>query len=79
MAKWLCRCGTQMQASGDIPNPQQWLLHSDVDFEAFQGVVEAESVYRAATHAYRCQSCDRLYVFWDGYDSEPAVYARDRT
>jgi hypothetical protein len=64
MAKWLC--GAMIQSSGPVPNPAEYLLVSDVDFDGFTGFVEAEDVYMAMTHAFRCASCDRLHVFWSG-------------
>jgi hypothetical protein len=54
MAKRLCRCGARVQSSGPIPNPAEWLLLSDTDFEAFTGPANAEDVYEAMTHAFRC-------------------------
>lgn len=78
MAKWLCPCGATMQSSGAIPNPSELLLISDTDFAAFSGAVDAEDVYQAMTHAFRCAACDRLHVFWSGLEREPTVYAVER-
>lgn len=75
MAKWLCACDTTIQSSGEIPNPTQWQLISDQDFEVFTGAVEAEDVYTSMTTAFRCPTCDRLHVFWQGMDHDPRVYA----
>jgi hypothetical protein len=66
-----------VQASGEIPNPSELLLISDTDFDAFSGTVEAEDVYQAMSHAFRCANCDRLHVFWSGLEQEPTVYAVD--
>lgn len=78
MAKWLCPCGATVQSSGEIPNPSEWLLISDADFDAFSGTIEAEDVYQEMAHAFRCAACDRLHVFWSGLEREPAVYAVER-
>jgi hypothetical protein len=78
VAKFRCTCGTTISTSGGIPNAQQWLLISDQDFGRFSGAVQAESVYTAMTHAYRCESCDRLWVFWPGYDTDPTEYVPAR-
>jgi hypothetical protein len=75
MATWLCACGTTIRSSGDIPNPIQWMLMSDQDFGAFTGLVRAEDVYTNMTLAFRCPTCDRLYIFWRGMADDPVVYA----
>jgi hypothetical protein len=74
MAKWLCACGSQIQSSGPIPNPTEWLLVSDSDFDTFAGTVDAEKVYAAMSHAFRCPACGRLHIFWRGFDNEPTIY-----
>ena len=74
MAKWLCACGSQIQSSGPIPNPTEWLLVSDSDFDAFSGTVDAEDVYGAMSHAFRCPTCGRLHIFWGGFGEEPTIY-----
>jgi len=77
VAKWLCPCGEAIQSSGDVPNPIEWLLISDHDFGAFEGLAQSEDVYAAATHAFRCPTCDRLHIFWRGMDADPVVYASE--
>jgi hypothetical protein len=47
---------------------------SDLDFEAFTGTVDAEDVYAAMSHAFRCQECGRLHVFWSGFGAKPTTY-----
>ena len=60
--------------SGRIPNPQQWNLISDERFDEFDGLVDAEKMNLAASHAYRCEDCGRLWIFWDGHGAEPVEY-----
>ena len=74
MAKFLCTCGATIRTSGLIPNPQQWLLASDESLNRFQGQVDAETVYSAMLHAFRCDECARMWVFWKGYDADPTEY-----
>lgn len=74
MAKWLCTCGTTIQSSGPVPNPAEYLLVSDLDFDGFTGPVQAEDVYGAMNHAFRCTSCGRLHMFWSGMSDDPTVY-----
>lgn len=74
MAKWPCACGETLQSSGGLPNPTEWLLISDRDLDAFTGLVQAEDVYSAMRHAFRCPRCDRLHVPWSGQEADPEVY-----
>lgn len=68
-------CGFQIRTSGDIPNPLEWRLLSDEQFDRFHGDVEAEAIYRATTIAYRCPQSDHLWIYWDGFDRPPSLYA----
>jgi len=78
MGKLLCRCETVLRLSGPIPNPIEWKLISDEEFEKFSGMVDAEAVYLAAKSAFRCPTCGRLWVYWDGLDRQPTCYAIER-
>lgn len=74
MAKYWCICGKLIRTSGEIPNPVEWKLISDVKFDEFSGLVDAEDVYQAAVSLFRCGTCDRLWVYWDGFDRPPTCY-----
>lgn len=73
MPKIVCKCGEWL-LYGDIPNPIEWLLISDIEYDKFSGVVDAEDVYRVMKHLLRCPNCGRLWVFWNGFDHEPEEY-----
>jgi hypothetical protein len=75
VAKFLCRCGSTIRTSGEIPNPQQWLLVSDAAFDQLAGSVHASDHYGAMVHAYKGDDCGRLWIFWKGYDADPTEYA----
>lgn len=75
MAKFRCVCGETIATSGLIPNPVEWRMVSDIDFDAFQGLVQAEDVYQAATIMYRCPVSGHLWVYWQGVDRPPSLYA----
>ncbi|KLN36440.1 hypothetical protein FB00_00905 [Cellulosimicrobium funkei] len=66
-----------IRSSGPIPNPIEWLLVSDTDFDEFSGRATADDVYAAAQHAFRCPTCDRLHVFWSGLAEPSTVYTRE--
>lgn len=75
MAKFLCVCGETISTSGSIPNPNEWRLLSDSEFDAYQGLVQAEDVYRATTIMYRCPASDHLWIYWQGFDQPPSLYS----
>ena len=59
---------------GAIPNPIEWLIVSDKVYESFQGTIDAEALYQSMDSILKCPKCGRLWVFWDGFDSEPSCY-----
>lgn len=74
MAKFRCVCGEVISTSGAIPNPNEWRILSDADFDGIAGSVEAEEVYRKSRCLYRCTNSGHLWVFWGGLDAPPHVY-----
>jgi hypothetical protein len=75
MAKFNCICGNVIRVSGDIPNPIEWKILSDVQFDNFEGFVDVELIYRACSSMFKCEKCGRLWVYWDGFDAEPVCYS----
>jgi hypothetical protein len=73
-----CRCGETL-SYGEIPSPIEWKIISDVAFDRFTGMVNAEEVYAAMESALRCPRCNRLWVFWDGFQSDPQEYTMPGT
>ena len=76
MPSIICKCGEKL-GYGEIPNPIEWLTISDVDYDAYEGNVDAEELYREMKSILRCPSCGRLWAFWDGFESEPISYKPD--
>jgi hypothetical protein len=76
MARFLCACGDQIRTSGDIPHPYEWLLIADRDVpdSAWEGETSIKQIYELANHAFKCPTCGRLWVFWDGFDADPKRY-----
>jgi hypothetical protein len=72
-----CACGNKL-AYGEIPNPIEWRMISDAEFDQFAGTVDAEDVYKKTVSALRCDRCGRLWIYWDGFENEPVVYSVDR-
>lgn len=77
MPKSLCVCNTVLNYS-EIPNSIEWLLISDVEYDKFQGEVDAEQIYSHFTHMLKCPVCQRIHIFWQGFDSPPTTYTLDK-
>jgi hypothetical protein len=75
MAKFRCVCGYAIKTSGEIPHPFQWNLVSDEAFDADPASIDVDELYMAAVVAFRCPSSGHLWIYWDGMDGEPTVYA----
>lgn len=76
MPKIKCECGHIIYL-GDIPSTNQSLIISDVEFDSFQGFVDSEKIYAAMKIVVDCKKCYRLYIYNNGFDSEPIVYIKD--
>ena len=74
MTKMLCPCGEVITMSGLMPNPLEWLLISDSEYDEYQGTIDAESLYLAMLHAFRCPKSGHLFVYWDGLGEQATVY-----
>ena len=61
MAKFRCLCGQPLSTSGSIPNPDEWHCLSDADFDAVEGLVNAEDLYTQSTIMYRCPASGHLW------------------
>lgn len=72
-----CRCGERL-CYGEIPCPIEWLMISDQDYDAYTGMVDAEVLYAAMRSMLQCPKCDRLWVFWNGFENEPVAYSLER-
>lgn len=77
MPSILCKCGEKLNF-GEIPNPIEWLMISDEEFEKFQGTVDSEAIYREMSSALKCPRCKRLWIFWNGFDFAPLSYAPEQ-
>jgi hypothetical protein len=72
-----CRCGESLRY-GEIPNPIEWLLIADQEYDKYQGAIDAEALYQAMRNMLKCPKCARLWVFWDGFGSSPVSYAEEQ-
>ncbi|UUC45194.1 hypothetical protein [Flavobacterium cerinum] len=74
MPKIKCNCGNIIGLGG-IPDPNQYLVISDVEYDHFSGMVDAEAIYMKMKIIIECKSCKRLHIFWDGFDKESTTYS----
>lgn len=75
MAKFACICGQVIRMSGSVPNPDEWICLSDLQLEEFWGRAISGELSKASVKMYRCPRSDHLWVFWDGLNRLPRVYA----
>lgn len=73
MPKFRCECGEILSYS-EIPCKIEYKFISDLDYDKFQGEIDAEVLYEQMKSFIKCSSCARLWVFWDGFQKEPAEY-----
>lgn len=73
MPKIKCSCNEVIQY-GEIPSPYEWLLISDVEFDKYSGLIDAEEVYRDMKRLLKCPNCGRLWIFWNDNESPPREY-----
>lgn len=74
MAKWQCSCGAVLTTSGPIPNPDGLYVLSEQGYEARADAPDFDLI-RESVGAHRCASCERLWIWWDGWEEDPTVYA----
>lgn len=75
MPKLTCSCGCILNLQ-DIPCKIQYNFISDEEYDKYHGSIQAEELYHRMKMFFKCQECDSLWFFWDGFDGEPIEYAR---
>ncbi len=73
MPKRLCKCGETLQLGG-IPCDIEYKFISDVDYEKYYGQIDSEELYLNMNSFVKCPKCDRLWVYWNGFDKQPEEY-----
>ncbi len=73
-----CICESRI-GFGGIPNPNEYLLISDVKFEKFWDSPNTEQLYNEMSIVGKCSNCGRLHVFWDGFDKPQTIYKIDES
>lgn len=76
MPKFNCPC-KHIIPLGDIPNKNEYLFLSDIDYDNYKGSIDSEIFYAASKRFYECPDCQRLLVFWDNDTNKFASYKRE--
>lgn len=76
MPKVICKCENVIGLA-EIPSPNQWMVISDAAYDGFQGQVDAELLYSKMNMIVKCDVCNRLHIFWDGFDKSQTIYREE--
>jgi len=76
MPKIKCPCGNIINL-GEIPNKNEWLFMSDLDFDKTGPTINSDELYNKFKRFYKCSECERLLVFWNDNPDEITVYSKD--
>lgn len=78
MPKVICSCRSIISLS-EIPNPNEWLTISDIEYDKLSDKIDSEELYMQMTSIIKCNSCKRIHIYWDGNFSKPTTYIEDNT
>ena len=73
MPKFICKCGNVIDL-GEIPSPNQFLIISDIEYDKFSGMIDAEELYGKMKIVVNCNTCRRLHIFCNGFNQAPSTY-----
>ena len=73
MAGIKCTCGEIIKFN-EIPNPNEWRLISDVKYDEYTGMIDAEDLDAAMKSMIICNRCNRLWIYWNGFENDPTPY-----
>ena len=76
MPKIKCKCGNII-SFGEIPNPNEWLIISDKEYDSFSTTINMDELYDKVKSMMICNQCGRLWIYWDGFTESPTVYKID--
>lgn len=75
MPKIICACGEWLSYS-NIPCRIEYKFISDVDYDKYEGTIDAELLYQQMRSFIKCPKCERIWFFWDGYNKQPTEYIK---
>jgi hypothetical protein len=77
MTTWLWPCGATLTTGGPIPHPDGLYAVPEELYERRADAGDFDSILEPIG-AHRCSRYGRLWVWWDGWEAMPTVYARER-
>lgn len=75
MPKIVCSCQNILSYS-EIPCSIEYKFISDVEYDQYQEMIDAEDLYQHMKSFLKCPECDCLWIFWHGYASPPVEYIK---
>ena len=75
MGGFKCSCNNVIR-KGEIPNANEWLIISDIDFDKYMNPIDPEVLYREMISMFKCRKCGSLWIFWDGFKNPPKEYVQ---
>ena len=76
MPKIKCKCENVISLS-EIPSPHQLMIISDEEYDQFFDKIDAELLYSKMDIVVKCNVCERLHVFWNGFDKAQSIYKKE--
>lgn len=77
MPKIKCLCGNIISLS-QIPSPNQFLMISDEKLDGFKDNIDTEQLYLAMDIVVHCVTCERLHVYYNGFNKPAIIYKVDK-
>ncbi|MBF0227971.1 MAG: hypothetical protein HQK76_21225 [Desulfobacterales bacterium] len=71
-----CKCGHKI-SYGEIPNPNELLIISDIEFDALPEAIDVEQLYKQMKSMLQCNKCNRLWYFNNGFENDPIGFVPD--
>jgi len=71
-----CRCNNIIKTS-KIPNPNELLFIHDEEYDLYEGMIDSDELYAKMKRILVCNKCNRMWVYWKGYDHLPISYVRE--
>lgn len=50
---------------------------SDVVYDSYTGMIDAEVLYKDMKSTFVCNQCEGLWIFWNGFQANPICYSKD--
>lgn len=76
MPKLKCECGEIINLS-EIPSKNQYMFISDIEYDSFSGMIDAEDLYLKMKIFVQCPICFRIHMFWNGFNKKPEIFKRE--